>query len=59
MGPPPGIFIGPEGGFSPDEVEAAQRAGLAIAGLGPRILRSETVAVAACAVILSRTGDFA
>jgi len=59
MGPPPGIFIGPEGGFSPDEVEAAERAGLAIAGLGPRILRSETVAVAACAVILSRTGDFA
>ena len=59
MGPPPGIFIGPEGGFSPDEVEAAERAGVAIAGLGPRILRSETVAVAACAVILSRTGDFA
>jgi 16S rRNA (uracil1498-N3)-methyltransferase len=59
MGPPSGIFIGPEGGFSPDEVEAAERAGLAIAGLGPRILRSETVAVAACAVILSRTGDFA
>ena len=59
MGPPPGIFIGPEGGFSPDEVEAAERAGVAIAGLGPRILRSDTVAVAACAVILSRTGDFA
>ncbi len=59
MEPPPGVFIGPEGGFSPAEVAAAERAGLAIAGLGPRILRSETVAVAACAVILSRTGDFA
>jgi 16S rRNA (uracil1498-N3)-methyltransferase len=59
MEPPPGVFIGPEGGFSPAEVAAAERAGLAIAGLGPRILRSETVAVAASAAILSRTGDFA
>lgn len=57
--PPNGIFIGPEGGFSPDEVAAAERAGVAIAGLGPRILRSEAVAVAAAAAILSRTGDFA
>ena len=59
LGPPPSVFIGPEGGFSPAEVEAAQRGGLAIAGLGPRILRSETVAVAVAAAILSRTGDFA
>lgn len=59
MEPPPSVFIGPEGGFSFTEVEAAERAGVTIAGLGPRILRSETVAVAACAVILSRTGDFA
>ena len=59
MEPPPGVFIGPEGGFSPAEVAAAERAGLAIASLGPRILRSETVAVAAAATVLSRTGDFA
>jgi 16S rRNA (uracil1498-N3)-methyltransferase len=59
MKPSPSVFIGPEGGFSPDEVAAAERAGLAIAGLGPRILRSETVAVAVAAAILSRTGDFA
>jgi 16S rRNA (uracil1498-N3)-methyltransferase len=59
MEPPPGVFIGPEGGFSSAEVEGAERAGLAIAGLGPRILRSETVAVAVAAAILSRTGDFA
>jgi 16S rRNA (uracil1498-N3)-methyltransferase len=57
--PPPGVFIGPEGGFSSGEVEAAEQAGLTIAGLGPRILRSETVAVAVAAAILSRTGDFA
>jgi 16S rRNA (uracil1498-N3)-methyltransferase len=59
MKPPPAVFIGPEGGFSADEVAAAERAGLAIAGLGPRILRSETVAVAVAAAVLSRTGDFA
>jgi 16S rRNA (uracil1498-N3)-methyltransferase len=57
--PPAGVIIGPEGGFTPDEVAAAERAGLAVAGLGPRILRSETVAVAAAAVVLSRAGDFA
>jgi 16S rRNA (uracil1498-N3)-methyltransferase len=56
---PASVVIGPEGGFTPGEVAAAERAGLALAGLGPRILRSETVAVAAAAVILSRTGDFA
>lgn len=58
--PPPGeIFIGPEGGFTPAEVAAARGAGVETAGLGPRILRSETVAVAAAATVLSRTGDFA
>ncbi|MGQ0608092.1 MAG: RsmE family RNA methyltransferase [Chloroflexota bacterium] len=57
--PPPSVIIGPEGGFGPAEVQAARRAGLTVAGLGPRILRSQTVAVAAAAVILSRTGDFA
>ena len=56
---PPDLVIGPEGGFAPGEVVAAERAGLRVAGLGPRILRSETVALAAAAVVLSRTGDFA
>jgi 16S rRNA (uracil1498-N3)-methyltransferase len=59
MAAPDGVVIGPEGGFTPDEVADAERAGLLIASLGQRILRSETVAVAAAAVILSRTGDFA
>lgn len=56
---PERLVIGPEGGFAPDEVEAAERSGATIAGLGPRILRSESVAVASAAVVLSRTGDFA
>lgn len=59
MEPPGSVIIGPEGGFSPAEVEAAAVAGVRLAGLGQRILRSESVALAAAAVILSRTGDFA
>lgn len=57
--PPEAVVIGPEGGFTPSEVDAARAAGAEVAGLGPRILRSETVAVAAAAAVLSRTGDFA
>ena len=57
--PPRSVIIGPEGGFSAAEVEAARQAGVQVAGLGPRILRSESVAIAAAAVILSRAGDFA
>ena len=59
VSPPERLIIGPEGGFAPEEVAAAERAGAVIAGLGPRILRSASVAVAAAAVVLSRTGDFA
>lgn len=57
--PPSSIVIGPEGGFTAGEVAAAERSGSILAGLGPRILRSESVGVAAAAVVLSRTGDFA
>jgi 16S rRNA (uracil1498-N3)-methyltransferase len=57
--PPVSLVIGPEGGFTPDEVAAAEQAGARLAGLGPRILRSESVALAAAAVVLSRSGDFA
>ena len=57
--PPEALVIGPEGGFSPAEVAAAEAAGCTMAGLGPRILRSESVALAAAAVVLSRSGDFA
>lgn len=59
MEAPHSIIIGPEGGFSPGEIRAAEAAGGWVAGLGPRILRSESVAVAAAAVILSRTDDLA
>ena len=57
--PPRGLVIGPEGGFTPDEVAAAERAGATLAGLGPRILRAQSVAPVAASIVLSRAGDFA
>jgi len=59
LAPPDGVIVGPEGGFTESELIAADAAGVALAGLGPRILRSRTVAAAVAAVVLSRTGDFA
>ena len=41
------IFIGPEGGFTEDEIGKAKQHGAAIASLGPRRLRAETAAIAA------------
>jgi 16S rRNA (uracil1498-N3)-methyltransferase len=46
------LFIGPEGGFTPDEAHLAQQAGARLVTLGPRILRAETAGVAVCAAIL-------
>jgi 16S rRNA (uracil1498-N3)-methyltransferase len=49
--------IGPEGGFSPQEIEAAWEAGFVPASLGFRVLRSETAAVAFAAIIQYEWGD--
>ena len=49
--------IGPEGGFAPEEVVLAREAGFTVAGLGPRILRAETAALATLAVIGFALGD--
>lgn len=38
-------MIGPEGGFSEKEAEAAKASGLAAADLGPRIMRTETASL--------------
>lgn len=44
------IIIGPEGGFSPSEIEELQALGYQCCSLGPRILRAETAAIyAVCA----------
>jgi 16S rRNA (uracil1498-N3)-methyltransferase len=51
------IAIGPEGGFAGDELEAFRVAGFSKVGLGPRVLRTETAAIAALAWLQSRFGD--
>ena len=51
------IIIGPEGGFTDDEVAIAHDQGCPIVSLGERVLRIETAAVAsAAAVVLARSG---
>ena len=51
------LFIGPEGGFSPQEIKVLRGAGASTVHLGPRILRTETAAAAAIALVQSAWGD--
>ena len=51
------VLIGPEGGFSDGEFEDAAIAGFRAVSLGPRVLRTETAAVATLAVLQSLWGD--
>ncbi|HYC61621.1 MAG TPA: RsmE family RNA methyltransferase [Thermoanaerobaculia bacterium] len=51
------LMIGPEGGWSDDELRDARVAGCLFQRLGPRRLRAETAAIAGIAVITSRFGD--
>ncbi|MCH7980979.1 MAG: 16S rRNA (uracil(1498)-N(3))-methyltransferase [Proteobacteria bacterium] len=51
------LLVGPEGGFSEREYEDAEIAGFQAASLGPRILRTETAALAAVTVAQSCWGD--
>ena len=52
------LLIGPEGGLSPSEAEAAQRYGFTPVRLGARVLRTETAALAALAAMQTLWGDF-
>ncbi len=52
------ILIGPEGGFSDVELKDADVAGFQAVSLGPRVLRTETAAIATLAVLQSLWGDF-
>jgi len=51
------VLIGPEGGLSDKEQERVQIAGFAAVSFGPRILRTETAALAAIACLQSMFGD--
>lgn len=51
------VVIGPEGGFAEEEAEMARARGYTIVCLGPRILRAETAALAALALVQHLWGD--
>jgi len=53
------VLIGPEGGFSAQEVAQARAAGFAVASLGPRRLRVESAALTALALLQFAWGDLA
>jgi 16S rRNA (uracil1498-N3)-methyltransferase len=52
------FLVGPEGGLAPDETAAALRAGFNAVRLGPRILRTETAALAALGALNTLWGDW-
>ncbi|PCI77048.1 MAG: 16S rRNA (uracil(1498)-N(3))-methyltransferase [SAR86 cluster bacterium] len=51
------LLVGPEGGFSTNEIDWAQCNGFQIVALGSRILRTETAPVAALAILQHKYGD--
>ncbi len=56
---PAGLLVGPEGGFTERELDALGKLSIVTRiGLGPRVLRAETAAIAALAVFQAITGDW-
>jgi len=53
------LLVGPEGGLTSVELDACRAAGLTLVHMGPRVLRTETAALAALAAINLLWGDFA
>ena len=51
------LMVGPEGGFTSEEIERARAKGFVTASLGPRILRAETATIAACTLVQYLFGD--
>jgi 16S rRNA (uracil1498-N3)-methyltransferase len=51
------VLIGPEGGLSGEEQAAAAAAGFLAVRLGPRVLRTETAAIAALTLLQREFGD--
>lgn len=54
---PVALLIGPEGGFTDEEVDMCVQAGVMPVSLGSRILRAETASIAALALLQHRFGD--
>lgn len=51
------VFVGPEGGFTSEEVALAREIGVQTVTLGPRILRAETAGLIGPALLLARLGE--
>jgi len=51
------VMLGPEGGFSEQEIDRARQSGFVTTGLGPRILRAETATLAASTLVQYLYGD--
>jgi 16S rRNA (uracil1498-N3)-methyltransferase len=51
------LLVGPEGGWTPEEISAAVRAGYRTWTLGERTLRADAAALVGLAVLLARLGD--
>ena len=51
------LFIGPEGGFTENEVQKARENNISVVSLGNRVLRTETAAVVASSLILYELGE--
>jgi 16S rRNA (uracil1498-N3)-methyltransferase len=51
------VIVGPEGGLTAEEVRGLAEAGALVAGLGPRVLRTETAGAVAVALLQARYGD--
>ncbi|MDD5309777.1 MAG: RsmE family RNA methyltransferase [Deltaproteobacteria bacterium] len=58
VSPPLTLAVGPEGGFSPDEILLSADLGFAPMGLGPSVLRVETAAVVAATLAVAALGGF-
>lgn len=52
------VFIGPEGGFSEEEIALAKENGIIPVTLGPRILRTETAPIAVISACMYELGDW-
>lgn len=52
-----GLLIGPEGGFTEQEIALAQSNGFTVCRLGPRILRAETAPIATISILQALHGD--